>query len=101
MPVRVDVLQPQPHLVGAGHLAQAGPARQRHPQLVTGQAVAESAVDRLLRGMQGRDWLAAIPNRLQMVGYHRPQHAAPAGVGVHPDPGQPGTLQPAAGDRQV
>src|SRR5205814_5967757 len=52
-------------------------AWERDLALERRHAVAEAAVDRLLRRPQGREWFAALVHVLELDAHHRAQRAAP------------------------
>ena len=71
-----------------GRLAQAGiAARQRHLAGESGEAVAEPAVDDLLRRPERSDRLSALADVLQLGTHHRREDSAATMGGQHPDDG--------------
>ena len=109
--VRVGLDEGGPHPRGGGlqrGCGERGPAGEGQVELGGGDGVAEPAVDRDLGGVQAAEGHPPVAQVLEVVGDHRPQHAATTVVGVHRHPGQPRhrhPLQPSEraghGDGQV
>ena len=87
---------------GVGWLAQAGvAARQRHLAGERRHAVAEPAVDDLLRGPERSDRLTALADVLELGAHHRREDAAATMRGQDADDGDAAAANRAARDRQL
>jgi hypothetical protein len=66
-----------------------------------GEAVAEAAIDPVLRGPQVRDGLAPRLTGVELGAHHRGEHASPAMGRQHADDAHPGGPDPAARHREL
>ncbi len=90
----------EPHLAMPRIVCEVnGPGIQFHRVAVGRRAVAETTVDRALRGPQPRQWFSGLAHAGEVGIDQRAQHTAPGVSRLHADHGRAGHLRLSPGDR--